>query len=331
MEGWSSLILSRFKCEKSLKNPKIPNQNARKKKKGLAVFLTPKCKHPKLIEGEIEKSYFSPIITKNRCLEDEFSTSPLKIDFYNDSQNSFFSKSTKNSTSCVVGKQEKCISVINLPKKSKNKLKKSKTLKLASKVSSPDISESFTKLLKTNPKIRKSSPFNSSQKDIKKLQKSQSPLYQSTSQKQHFRKLKYDDQEKIIRQDEETLNEVYEKIQENTNDHKTLFYSQKDEVTLGKRKNVTIAENIEILSKKNESIFDSSSLMKHNSLGSIKKSCIKKKTCDASPKSTYEEENNPWINIEDIKNDGKTSDFVKNFISKMQNSSVVLKTNFHIK
>lgn len=331
MEGWSSLLLSRFKAEKSLKNPKIPNQNSHKKKKGLTVFLTPKCKNPKLIEGEIKRNYLSPIIVKSQCLEDEFSLSPLNIDCYNDSQNSFFSRNIKNNTSCMIRKQEKCISVINLPKKPKSKLKKSKTQKFPSKVFSPDVSESFIKQLKTNPKIRKNSPFNSGQKGIKKIKKSHSPLYQYNPQKQAFKKLGYDQQDKIVRKSEEAINEENGKINENINHHKTLFYNQNDEAILEthKRKNVTIAENVEILSKKNESLFDTSSWIRHNSLCSIKKSCIRKKTCDPTPDGTYEEENNPWINIENIKNDGKTSDFVKNFIMKMQNSSMALKTKLH--
>lgn len=316
MEGRNNLLPLKSKVEKSLDASKILKK---KKKKSIDPFLTPKSKKLEISEGECYRINYSPLVNGSCWSGDESKGSPSGSNFYIELKNAVFTKNAPKTLLNCIGKKEKCISEINFPKKAPSK-PKTKSSKLNGKhSSSPDLFTTMSKLPKTakpNPK----SYVNVSKETNKKLEKSLSPISQPSPLKKSCKKT---DNKKIL---SETLTKELIKSSKTLKKCKaklSINLQKKSKCIIeNPKKKVSIADFTNTITEEHEYSLKKCKNLRRKSLGNTSKSCIRANNDEEFLENENEEDKNAWIQIENIRNDGKTSEFVKNFVMKMQKNSI---------
>ncbi|OMJ79485.1 hypothetical protein SteCoe_20494 [Stentor coeruleus] len=302
MEGRNNLLPPKLRVEKSLDASKILKK---KKVASIGAFLTPKCKKLEVSEGEYNRINCSPLQTECYWSGDESKGSPLGSNLDIELKSTVFAKNVQKSFLNCIRKKEKCISEINLPKKASNK-QKTKTTKLNEKhPSSPDLFATMSKLPKTVKSILKS-PINTSKEDNKKFGKSLSPPSQPSPLK-NPKKIPTE----IFTKDHKKTSKVFKKCKTKLSiisQQKSKFFNENP------KKKTKIVNFTNTIVEENEYILKRCKNLRRCSLGY--------RNDEESLENENEEDKNAWIQIENIRNDGKTSEFVKNFVMKIQKNSI---------
>ncbi|OMJ77000.1 hypothetical protein SteCoe_23517 [Stentor coeruleus] len=336
MEAPGNLSQSEKKLSKTL-DPSKSSHKRQKSQKKIATgssFSTSKSKKLEISVENTNQLNLSPLYNKGNYSDNEFIHSPTEDYFKSDTDNSMFDKYTQ---SPLLIKTSKLCQRISQPGKlkkliGKRKNSKSKSSKIKEKrPSSPETSNLLPKShrpQKSQHKILKPQGKKVPKKTPEVIKKPEPPtkqtIFQTYTQNSSQKKLIFSTSPK----NKLPTSPVNLKINKNLfgnltktcNDFSnTLNLHNQSLQTINEKhkKKVTIVENSQSFEEPLENTIKISSSDKKKSLNMISKTFICKKSQNSTPESVHEGENNDWIKIENIKNDGKTSEFVKNFATKM--------------
>lgn len=336
MEGPGNLSLSENKLSKTLDASKLSHKKQKSRKKNIASssYLTSKSKKLEMSVENMSRLNLSPLYNKGNCSDNELIHSPTEGYFKLDADNSMFDKYTQSPL--LIGTSKLC-QRISQPGNSKRligkrKNSKSKSSKLKEKrPSSPDASHLLPKSHRPQksqhktPKLQGKKVPKKTPEVVKKPESStKQTVFQTYTQNSSQKKLTFSTSP-INKLPTSPINlkinkDLIGNLSKTRNDlSNTLNIHNQSLQTINEkhRKKVTIVDNSQSFEDPLENTMKISSSDKRASLNIISKTFMCKKSQNSTPESVHEGEINDWINIENIKNDGKTSEFVKKFAKKL--------------